>query len=133
MKQTTRLRPLFHPGRLLVAPAALEALRASGIPVISVLLRHIAGDWGVVSNEDWQQNDLSVNAGLRLLSVYRIPDGTRIVVVTEWDRSRTTIEQLDNEVFQQAVSPTPSRVRPPASDARLTPLLWQAAQLNASR
>jgi len=95
MNQTTRLKPLFRPGRLLITPFALTALRANGIPVISVVLRHIAGDWGIVSDEDRQQNDLSITAGLRLISLYRLPDQTRILVLTEWDRSNTTIERLD--------------------------------------
>lgn len=98
MKQPTRLKPLFHPGRLLVTPIALAALRANGIPVISVLLKHVAGDWGIVSDDDRQQNDLSIAAGLRLISLYRLPDQTRILVITEWDRSNTTIERLDDVV-----------------------------------
>lgn len=98
MNQPTRLKPLFHPGRLLVSSGALDALRLNGVPVISVMLRHIAGDWGIVSDDDRRQNDLSVNAGLRLLSVYRLPDQTRLLVITEWDRSHTTIEQLDEVV-----------------------------------
>ncbi|MFP3709684.1 hypothetical protein SB783_37355 [Paraburkholderia sp. SIMBA_009] len=98
MKQPTRLKPLFHPGRLLVAPVALTALRANGVPVISVILKHIAGDWGIVSDDDRQQNDLSIKAGLRLISLYRLPDQTRILVITEWDRSNTTIERLEDVV-----------------------------------
>jgi hypothetical protein len=98
MNQATRLKPLFHPGKLLVSPWALVALRANDVPVISVMLRHIAGDWGIVSDNDKQQNDLSIATGLRLLSVYRLPDGKRIIVITEWDRSNTTIERLDEVV-----------------------------------
>jgi len=94
MSNTTRLKPLFHPGRLLVTPEALEKLRASHVPVISVMLRHIAGDWGIVSDDDKVQNDLSVAAGLRLLSIYQLPDGARVIVATEWDRSHTTIELI---------------------------------------
>jgi|GEM_PF-1439187 len=94
MNNTTRLKPLFRPGRLLVTPEALEKLRANHVPVISVMLRHIAGDWGIVSDDDKVQNDLSVAAGLRLLSVYRLPDGARVIVATEWDRSHTTIELI---------------------------------------
>jgi hypothetical protein len=111
MNQTTRLKPLFHPGQLLVAPAALAALRGNGVPVISVMLRHIAGDWGIVSDNDKQQNDLSIAAGLRLLSLYRLPDDTRILVATEWDRSSTTI---------QLVEDIPN---PPASDRQ--PPIWR--------
>ncbi|MBO7803339.1 hypothetical protein [Burkholderia pseudomallei] len=98
MNQPTRLKPLFHPGRLLVTPVALTALRENGIPVISVVLKHIAGDWGIVSDDDRQQNDLSIKAGLRLISLYRLPDQTRILVITEWDRSNTTIERLEDVV-----------------------------------
>ncbi|KVE62438.1 hypothetical protein WI96_20715 [Burkholderia vietnamiensis] len=98
MNQPTRLKPLFRPGRLLITPVALTALRANGIPVISVVLRHIAGDWGIVSEDDRQQNDLSITAGLRLISLYRLPDQTRILVITEWDRSNTTIERLEDVV-----------------------------------
>ncbi|CAE6886924.1 hypothetical protein R75471_02137 [Paraburkholderia domus] len=98
MNQPTRLKPLFRPGRLLVASDALTALRENGIAVISVLLRHVAGDWGTVSDEDRQQNDLSISAGMRLISLYRLPDRTRILVITEWDRSSTTIEHLDDVV-----------------------------------
>ncbi|CAJ3746397.1 plasmid related protein [Burkholderia pseudomallei] len=110
MNQTTRLKPLFRPGRLLITPVALTALRANGIPVISVVLKHIAGDWGIVSDEDRQQNDLSIRAGLRLISLYRLPDQTRILVLTEWDRSNTTIERLED-----VVSDSGGRQKRPAS------------------
>lgn len=100
----TRLKPLFHPGRLLVTPVALDALRANGIPLISVMLKHITGDWGNVSDDDRHQNDLSIAAGLRLLSIYRLPDGARIIVVTEWDRSSTTVERMDDEVNQRSTT-----------------------------
>ncbi|SED35838.1 hypothetical protein SAMN02787142_3032 [Burkholderia sp. WP9] len=96
MNQPSRLKPLFRPGRLLVASDALTALHVNGIPVVNVLLRHVAGDWGTVSDDDRQQNDMSIAAGLRLISLYRLPDQTRILVVTEWDRSSTTIERLED-------------------------------------
>ncbi|MGF6872200.1 hypothetical protein [Paraburkholderia sp. MM5477-R1] len=98
MNQPTRLKPLFHPGKLLITPAALAALRENGVPVISIMLRHIAGDWGIVSGDDKAQNDLSIAAGLRLLSIYRLPDRTRILVITEWDRLNTMIERFDEVV-----------------------------------
>lgn len=98
MYQPTRLKPLFHPGKLLVSHATLAALRANSVPVISIVLRHIAGDWGIVSDDDKRQNDVSIATGLRLVSVYRLPDQTRILVITEWDRSNTTIERLDDVV-----------------------------------
>lgn len=106
MFQPTRLKPLFHPGKLLVAPAAIEALRSNGVPVISVVLRHIAGDWGVVSEDDKRQNDVSIATGLRLISIYRLPDQTRVLVITEWNRAHTTIERLDDVVPDSDSRPT---------------------------
>lgn len=115
MNQPTRLKPLFRPGRLLITTDALTALRAHGIPVISVALRHIAGDWGTVSDEDRQQNDLSIAVGLRLISLYRLPDQTRILVTTEWDRSHTTIERLGGVVSDSvACQDRPASRRYPA-------------------
>lgn len=98
MYEPTRLKPLFHPGKLLVSHAALATLRANSVPLISIVLRHIAGDWGIVSEDDKRQNDVSIPAGLRLISIYRMPDQTRILVITESDRSKTTIERLDDVV-----------------------------------
>ncbi|WP_322103959.1 hypothetical protein [Paraburkholderia sp. J41] len=108
MNESTRLKPLFHPGRLLVTPDALTALRENSIPVISVLLRHIAGDWGCVSDDDRRENDLSIKAGLRLISLYPLPDGARILVVTEWNRSQTTIERVKKTVRGGISRPQPA-------------------------
>lgn len=110
MHQASRLKPLFHPGTLLVSHAALDVLRDNSVPVISVVLRHIAGDWGVVSDDDKRQNDVSIATGLRLISLYRLPDQTRLLVITEWDRSHTTIERFDEVVVAgQRAEPTERR------------------------
>ncbi|WP_082252120.1 hypothetical protein [Burkholderia pseudomallei] len=111
MFQPTRLKPLFHPGKLLVAPAAVEALRSNSVPIISVVLRHIAGDWGVVSEEDKRQNDVSIATGLRLISIYRLPDQTRVLVITEWNRAHTTIERLNDVVSGSDSRPTQPAIR----------------------
>ncbi|WP_254226517.1 hypothetical protein [Burkholderia glumae] len=111
MNNTVRLKPLFHPGRLLVTPDALEKLRANQIPVISVMLRHVSGDWGIVSDDDRAQNDLSIAAGLRLLSIYPLPDGARVIVSTEWDRSSTTIGLIEQVVSRNEPRCTPALTR----------------------
>jgi len=108
MDQPSRLKPLFHPGKLLITSAALSALRENGVPVISVMLRHIAGDWGIVSDDDRRHNDLSIAAGLRLLSIYRLPDGGRLIVTTEWDRSHTTVELFGQVVFRREAHQAPA-------------------------
>lgn len=112
MFQPTRLKPLFHPGKLLVSHAALATLRTNGVPVISIVLRHIAGDWGVVSKDDKRQNDVSIATGLRLISIYRLPDQTRILVITEWNRANTTIESLDDVVPGSDIRPAQPTSRP---------------------
>lgn len=106
MFQPTRLKPLFHPGKLLVSHAALAALRANSVPVVSVVLRHIAGDWGAVSEDDKRQNDVSIATGLRLISIYRLQDQTRVLVITEWNRANTTIERLEDVVPVSDSRPT---------------------------
>lgn len=111
MYQPTRLKPLFHPGKLLVSHAALATLHTNSVPVVSVVLRHIAGDWGIVSEDDKRQNDASIAIGLRLISIYRLPDQTRIVVVTEWNRTHTTIQRLDDVVPANDARPTQSANR----------------------
>ena len=53
--------------------------------------RHMRGDWGVVCDEDKALNDEALVTGERLHSVYDLPDGKRVWVITEWDRSVTTV------------------------------------------
>ena len=53
--------------------------------------RHLSGDWGEVCREDWIANELSLKEGTRLFSVYNAANGTRFWVITEADRSATTV------------------------------------------
>jgi len=58
---------------------------------MAYLVRHIAGDWGDVDEHDRRENELSLIHGLRLLSAYTLSSGTKIWVITEADRSATTV------------------------------------------
>jgi hypothetical protein len=80
----------FPPGQLVSTPGALEAFRRNGASPLDLLQRHLAGDRGNVDAEDWRENEYSVKPGLRLLSAYRLADGTKVWVITEADRSATT-------------------------------------------
>ena len=80
----------FDPGQIVATPGALAAFEASGEEPLAFLLRHVQGDWGDVDEHDRQENELSVQHGWRLLSAYRLSDGTRIWIITEADRSATT-------------------------------------------
>ncbi|MGX5872652.1 hypothetical protein MJ435_21405, partial [Burkholderia gladioli] len=82
--------PRFKLGRIFATPAALEAIADAHASIIDLLIRHIRGDWGDLSESDRQQNELSIDAGLRLLSSYVLPGGQTVWVITEWDRSSTT-------------------------------------------
>ena len=54
------------------------------------LSKHIRGDWGDVCTEDKQSNDQALQDGDRILSSYTVL-GTKIWIITEWDRSVTTV------------------------------------------
>lgn len=79
----------------IVATAGVDAWvkedveRASPL-VRSLLGRHKNGDWGNVCDEDKKLNDAALKTGCRLLSAYEI-DGRKIWIITEADRSSTTI------------------------------------------
>jgi hypothetical protein len=81
----------FRLGRLLVTPGALAAITDSGQTPWDFLVRHMAGDWGIVSEQDKLLNDEAVGAGDRLLSSYLTAKVIKVWVLTEADRSATTI------------------------------------------
>jgi len=59
--------------------------------VTESLGRHTRGDWGDLCQEDKQMNDHAITDGSRILSAYRHKDETRIWIISECDRSVTTI------------------------------------------
>lgn len=59
--------------------------------IVDALRRHAVGDWGDVDAEDYEANNRAIQNGDRLLSVYHAVDGTKFWIITEWDRSVTTV------------------------------------------
>ena len=55
------------------------------------LVRHASCDWGDCCDGDKKSNDDALKAGERLLSVYHTDDGIKFWIITERDRSVTTI------------------------------------------
>jgi len=55
------------------------------------LTRHRMGDWGKLGDEDKQENELSLKEGYRLLSAYKTDGLPKIWIITEADRSATTV------------------------------------------
>lgn len=79
----------FKTGRIITTPNALNRLTYDEI--LSGLLRHVTGDWGDLGEEDWKENDLAIKKGRRLLSVYHVRNCVKFWIITEADRSATTV------------------------------------------
>jgi hypothetical protein len=83
--------PLFSLGMVVGTPGAVDALEAAGQGPQEFLDRHVRGDWGDVPEADKEENNFSLQHGFRILSSYTTKAGERIWVLTEADRSATTI------------------------------------------
>lgn len=81
--------PLFPLGDLFITRGALRVLHIG--QVHDLLRRHQRGDWAELDAEDQRENWFSVPRRLRLFSRYTLATGQRIWVITEGDRTSTTI------------------------------------------
>lgn len=81
---------LFPLGRLLITPGALAEMENPGATMRKLIRRHVAGDWSEMDPEDRAENEFSVDKPLRVFSAYTV-DGVKYWVITEADRSATTI------------------------------------------
>jgi hypothetical protein len=81
----------FLLGRLLATPAALEACAVSGENPFRFIARHARGDWGDLDANDIRANERAIEDGSRLLSAYHLMSGRKIWIITEADRSATTV------------------------------------------
>src|SRR5204862_5083965 len=72
-------------------PGALAALKKAGQQPGEFLTRHVNREWGDLSDEDRKENDYSLEHGFRLLSAYRTHPGDKLWIITESDRSVTTL------------------------------------------
>lgn len=79
----------FELGRLVATPSALSRITADD--ALAALNRHRGGDWGDVGKRDRQANDVALLRGFRLLSVYHTGAGETLWIITEADRSATTL------------------------------------------
>ena len=82
---------LFSLGQVVATPGALDLLDRAATNAVDLLLRHQCGDWGSVPPEDAEENQRSVEAGDRILSSYFLNDAERLWIITEADRSSTTL------------------------------------------
>lgn len=77
-------------GSIHATPGALRLLDRASVSATTLLARHASGDWGDVPPEDACENRVSIARGFRVLSSYPV-DGERIWIITEADRSSTTL------------------------------------------
>ena len=89
MSETTTTCSKFNTGPLYVT-AGIERKLSTRV-ILHALARHVTGDWGDLDEEDCRANDESVRVGSRILSAYVDPHQTRFWIITEADRSSTTI------------------------------------------
>jgi hypothetical protein len=88
MNTVTRKFPI---GQIVATPGALEAMEEAGQTPDFFLGQHVSGNWGIVNEEDGALNDQALKDGDRILSAYRTLKGKKLWVITESDRSVTTL------------------------------------------
>ena len=81
----------FPLGRIVATPGALRALERANQSAAIFLTRHAARDWGELDREDIRENEYSLAHGFRLLSSYTTAAGEKLWIITEADRSATTL------------------------------------------
>ena len=84
-----RLHRRFPAGHQLATPNALSAIPQ--LDIVNALIRHFRCDWGDADDEDWESNNLALDEGTRLFSVYHSSTGVKFWIITEADRSATTV------------------------------------------
>ncbi len=87
--ETRQTRSLFSLGRILTTAGVEESIDRSEI--IKAIGRHARGDWGELGADDIKQNEIALKLGDRLFSVFSDERSTRFYVITEADRSVTTV------------------------------------------
>ena len=89
--------PKFRLGRVVATPGAMAALKEAGQQPLHFLALHASGSWGDLDAEDRKANDMAIayegeaDRQQRVLSSYRTCNDAKIWIITEWDRSVTTI------------------------------------------
>lgn len=83
--------PLFSAGQIVATPGALALLEQANKTPFEFLSRHLRGDWGDLCEHDRIENELSLKQGFRLMSSYVVSNNQKLWIITEADRSTTTL------------------------------------------
>ena len=90
MQQVSK-QPAFELGQIVATLGALAALKKAGQQPAEFLTRHVSREWGDLDDEDRKENEYSLEHGFRLLSAYKTNADDRLWIITEADRSVTTL------------------------------------------
>ena len=82
----------FSPGQVVVTAGIDELVRQGRLNPAPYLRRHLHGDWGDLDESDRRLNDAALQSGEdRLFSSYQVTPDLKLWIITEWDRSVTTL------------------------------------------
>ena len=82
----------FSPGQVVMTAGVDELVRQGRLDPTPYLRRHFHGDWGDLDDSDRRQNDAALKSGEdRLFSSYQVTRDLKLWIITEWDRSITTL------------------------------------------
>lgn len=84
-------RALFSLGQVVATPGAIELLEQQNVTPIVLLEKHSTGNWGSLCEEDKHANEVALKTDQRILSSYDVGMAGKVWIITEWDRSVTTI------------------------------------------
>lgn len=81
----------FELGQVLVTAGVHALVQEGQLDPFFCLRRHAAGDWGDLTEHDKAVNESALQDGSQLFSMYEISPTLKVYVITEWDRSVTTL------------------------------------------
>ena len=81
----------FPPGQVVMTAGVDELVQQGQLNPSVYLHRHLSGDWGDLDADDKRLNDAALEQGDRLLSSYQVTPDLKVWIITEWDRSVTTV------------------------------------------
>jgi hypothetical protein len=89
--EQSKMSKKFSLGVCVATPAARAMLAKHSLSECNLIDRHVAGDWGDLSEDGNKINDSAIESGDQILSVYKLGGGDTVWIITEHDRSVTTV------------------------------------------
>lgn len=84
-------QPRFPAGQLVMTAGVNDLVQQGRLNPVPYLRRHLDGDWGDLCDDDRRSNDAALKSGDRLFSSYQVTPTLKLWIITEWDRSVTTL------------------------------------------